>query len=86
MVLGNAAELVYEVTLVDHESLRNMLNLQHLCNLWEFINIHVDIHDGVDVVCAHFCQHWLQELARSAPVGACLQHNWLITLKILIPI
>lgn len=41
LVLGNSSKLINKLTLVDHESLGDVLDFQHLCNLWEFVNIHV---------------------------------------------
>ena len=63
-----------------------MLDLEHVRDLREFVYIHVDIGNRVGVITADFLQHGLQELARTAPVSARLQHDRLVTLQVLVPV
>ena len=63
-----------------------MLNLEHFSNLWEFIDVHIYIHDLLCILCTYFGKHRLKELAWAAPVGTCLEHNRFITLQVLVPV
>lgn len=70
LVLWHSAELVHELPLVDHESLGDMLDLQHLRDFWELVNVHVHEIHGVTEVGALFFEQWLEHVAGTAPGSA----------------
>jgi len=77
---GNTYDLVNKSTILNQETDRNGLDLQHLGEFLPLVNVNVEIFHSTITVFDSFSHHRLENLARVAPRSTGLNENWLISL------
>lgn len=75
-ILGHTRELINEVTVANKVSDRHVLNFEKLCDVLMLINIDIEVLKLAIVLLHCINEHWLEDVARSAPAGTSLDQDW----------
>ena len=43
IILRDSSELINQLSFVDHEGLWDMLDFEHLRDLWKFVDVHINV-------------------------------------------